>query len=122
MRREGGVKERMRTERNGRVTGASEGEQASHSDSQAAPEMQNSSGLGCNQAPPSPEHLSADWFSLDPARAGQLVAELGPPPEVRSERISALQAAIADGTYKISPEQMAEAILAEQQVRTKTAA
>ena len=43
-------------------------------------------------------------------------------PEVRSERIAAIQAAIANGTYQVSAEQTAEAILAEHQVRDESAA
>lgn len=52
--------------------------------------------------------------------AGRL-AQAGPP-EVRSERIAAIQTAIANGTYQVSPEQTAEAILAEQLVRDESAA
>jgi anti-sigma28 factor (negative regulator of flagellin synthesis) len=43
-------------------------------------------------------------------------------PEDRNERIAALQNAIADGTYQVSPEQTAEAMLTEQQVQDGTAA
>jgi anti-sigma28 factor (negative regulator of flagellin synthesis) len=44
------------------------------------------------------------------------------PLELRSERIAAIQAAIANGTYQVSPEQTAEAILAEHVVRDESAA
>jgi flagellar biosynthesis anti-sigma factor FlgM len=43
-------------------------------------------------------------------------------PEVWSERIAAIQAAIANGSYQVSAEQTAEAILAEHQVRDESAA
>ena len=49
------------------------------------------------------------------------LAQAGPP-EVRSERIAAIQAAIGNGTYQVSAEQTAEAILAEHQVRDESAA
>ena len=49
------------------------------------------------------------------------LAQAGPP-EVRSERIAAIQAAIANGTYQVSAEQTAEAILAEHVVRDESAA
>ena len=49
------------------------------------------------------------------------LAQAGPP-EVRSERIAAIQAAIASGTYQVSAEQTAEAILAEHVVRDESAA
>jgi anti-sigma28 factor (negative regulator of flagellin synthesis) len=38
------------------------------------------------------------------------------------ERILAIQSAIAEGTYQVSPEQTADAIISEQQVRDGTAA
>ena len=49
------------------------------------------------------------------------LAQAGPP-EVRSERIAAIQAAIANGTFQVSAEQTAEAILAEHVVRDESAA
>ena len=49
------------------------------------------------------------------------LAQAGPP-EVRSERIAAIQTAIANGTYQVSAEQTAEAILAEHVVRDESAA
>ena len=53
---------------------------------------------------------------------GQPVGPGAGPPEVRSERIAAIQAAIANGTYQVSAEQTAEAILAEHLVRDESAA
>lgn len=57
---------------------------------------------------------------LDQARAHQLAAQADAP-EIRSARIAAIQSAMANGTYQVSPEQTAEAILSEQQVRDGTA-
>jgi flagellar biosynthesis anti-sigma factor FlgM len=75
----------------------------------------------------SADHYSADSCladdgSADRARANRLAALAVSPPEIRSERIAAIQSAIANGTYQVSPEQTAEAILSEQQVRDETAA
>lgn len=78
--------------------------------------------MGNDQASPSTEHLLADQFLGDPEGARQLAAQLVPEQQDRSERIAALQYAIADGTYQVSAEQTAEAMLAEQQVRDGTAA
>jgi anti-sigma28 factor (negative regulator of flagellin synthesis) len=59
---------------------------------------------------------------MDPAKAEALAAQLGPSPENRSQRIAALQTAIADGTYEVPLEETAEAILSEKQVRNGNAA
>jgi flagellar biosynthesis anti-sigma factor FlgM len=65
----------------------------------------------------------ADQASADQARAGWLAGQAARTlPEIRSERIAAVQSAIANGTYHVSPEQTAEAILSEQQVRDEAAA
>ncbi len=61
-----------------------------------------------------------DQGSPERQKAGRLV-QAGPP-EIRSERIAAIQAAIANGTYQVSPEQTAEAILAEHLARDESAA
>lgn len=85
--------------------GAEAGESAHHSSMAEA---------GTNRTP---DH---DQGPPERQRAGRL-AQAGPP-EVRSERIAAIQAAIANGTYQVSPEQTAEAILAEHVVRDESAA
>lgn len=61
-------------------------------------------------------HVPVDW-----ARASRLATQAGPP-EVRGERIAVIQNAIAEGTYRVSPEQTADAIISEQQARDGTAA
>jgi flagellar biosynthesis anti-sigma factor FlgM len=69
-----------------------------------------------------PERASSDQASAEQARVSWLAAQAVPPPEIRSERIAAIQSAIANGTYAVSPEQTAEAILSERQVRDESAA
>lgn len=112
----------MRIERNAQVTGASQSDEPANTDSPPALGTQNGTGLDNDQTQPSTEHLLADQFLMDPAGAEALAAQLGPSPEKRSQRIAALQNAIADGTYEVSPEQTAEAILSEKQVRNGNAA
>lgn len=64
---------------------------------------------------------STDQYA-DQARASWLAAQASTSPEIRSDRIAAIKAAIASGTYQVSAEQTAEAILSEQQIRDGTAA
>lgn len=120
--RKGGAKERMRIERNAQVTGVSQSYDPANPDSPPALGTRNGTGLDNDQTQPSTEQLLAERFLRDPAGAMALTVQLGPSPEDRSQRIAALQSAIADGTYQASPEQTAEAILSEQQVRDGTAA
>ena len=51
-------------------------------------------------------------FSSDYGRAETLSAIATQQPEIRQNRVAALSAAIHDGTYSVSPEQTAEALLA----------
>lgn len=67
------------------------------------------------------DQVSIDQASIDQARASWLAAQTGSP-DIRSERLAAIQSAIANGTYQTTPEQTAEAILSEQQIRDGTAA
>jgi anti-sigma28 factor (negative regulator of flagellin synthesis) len=118
----GGAKERMRIERNAQATGASQSDDPANTDSPPALGTRNGKRLDNDQTQPTTEQLLADQFLMDPAEAEALAAQLGPSSEKRSQRIAALQNAIADGTYEVSPEQTAEAILSERQVRKGNAA
>lgn len=55
------------------------------------------------------------------ARAGVLAAQIQQLPEIRQDRVTAIANAIRNGTYQISPEQTAEAILSEQQADSAAA-
>lgn len=46
-----------------------------------------------------------------------LLAETGPLPETRGEKVAALRSAIEKGTYRVSPEETTDAILSEMQAR-----
>ena len=69
----------------------------------------------------SQEQAATRHAALDRAGASQLAAQ-ATPPEIRDEKIAAIQNALANGTYQVSSEQTAEAIISEQQVRDGTAA
>jgi anti-sigma28 factor (negative regulator of flagellin synthesis) len=112
----------MRIERNAHVTGASQSDEPANTDSPPAQGTQNETGLDNHQIQPSTEQLLADQFLMDSAAVEASAAQLETSPENRSQRIAVLQNAIADGTYHVSPEQTAEAILFEKQVRNGNAA
>ena len=112
---EKGEKERMRTDRNARLAGGTQtGREGGNAGSQAAA---RNKGSEPGQIPATPG--SSD--PLDRARARRLAAQVSLP-EIRGERIAAIQRAIAEGTYQASPEQTAEAIISEQQIWNGTAA
>jgi anti-sigma28 factor (negative regulator of flagellin synthesis) len=75
-----------------------------------------------DEAQPLTEHLLAGQFLTDAAVVEALTTQLVPSLEGRDQRIAALQNAIAEGTFEVSAEQIAEAMLSEQQVRDGTAA
>jgi len=49
-------------------------------------------------------------FSVDSGKVQQLKSSLSGVPEVRQDRVAALQQSIASGTYKVSGQQIAEAM------------
>jgi len=55
-------------------------------------------------------------------RAGVLTAQMQQLPEIRQDRVSVIANAIRNGTYQVSPEQTAEAILSERQADGAVAA
>lgn len=98
----------MGIETNAPTSGGSEAGGLTRQSSMAEIEIGTSGAQDQDQGPPERQGVG---------RLAQAV-----PPEARSERIAALQAAIANGTYQVSPEQTAEAILAEHLVRDESAA
>lgn len=56
-------------------------------------------------------------LSADQARVNSLTAQLSNLPEVRSDKITDLQKAIRQGTYAVTPEQTADALIADLQGR-----
>jgi anti-sigma28 factor (negative regulator of flagellin synthesis) len=107
----------MRTERSARRARGSEttGEEGS-----AGSQTETKTG-GCEPNQFSPEQGSSGHGPAEWARASRWAAQASPP-EVRGERIAAIQKALAEGSYQVSPEQTADAIISEQQVRDGTAA
>ena len=118
----GGARERMRIERNLQATVPSKSDVPANTDSPPTAGTQDRTGPDKGEPPSSTEHLLAYRFLTDPAGAETLAAQLGPSPEKRNQRIAALQKAIAEGTFEVSPGQTAEAILFESQVRNGNAA
>jgi flagellar biosynthesis anti-sigma factor FlgM len=56
------------------------------------------------------------------SRAAVLTAQVNQLPDVRQERVAALASAVQNGTYQVSPEQTAGAILSELHARSQIAA
>jgi flagellar biosynthesis anti-sigma factor FlgM len=59
-------------------------------------------------------------FSADLSRVPDLVTALASLPEIRQEKVSALQQAVRAGTYQVAPEHTAEAVL--RYIETSSAA
>jgi anti-sigma28 factor (negative regulator of flagellin synthesis) len=57
-------------------------------------------------------------ISFGQSRLAKLEAQANERPEVRSGRVTALARAISDGTYQVSPEQTAEAVMSEMMARS----
>ena len=70
-------------------------------------------------APPGNGERSQDRADLTSAhsRAAALAALVNQQPEVRQEKVAAIAAALRQGSYQVSPEQTAEAILSELHAR-----
>jgi flagellar biosynthesis anti-sigma factor FlgM len=56
-------------------------------------------------------------LSGDPARLQLLAAQVKALPETRQEKVGRLEPAVRDGSYQVSPEQMAEVMIAEMLAR-----
>jgi flagellar biosynthesis anti-sigma factor FlgM len=65
---------------------------------------------------PSPE----SGLSPDAARVCELVAQVSQLPEMRREKVAAIKGALQDGSYRVSAEQMAEAVISELEARRRT--
>jgi anti-sigma28 factor (negative regulator of flagellin synthesis) len=104
------------------TTGPSQSDVPANKDSAPTTGAPDAAELDKGEPPSSTEHLLAYQSLMDPAGAKTLAAQLGPFPEKRNQRIAALQKAIAEGTFDVSPGQTAEAILFESKVRNGNAA
>jgi len=56
-------------------------------------------------------------LSLEQAKVQSLTAEANRVPDVRQDKVTALGLAIQQGSYDVTPEQTAEAIIGEMQTR-----
>ena len=59
-------------------------------------------------------------LSPDAARVCELVAQVSRLPEVRREKVAAIKGALQDGSYRVSAEQLAEAMISELEARSRT--
>lgn len=78
----------------------------------------NAEASAMTAAQPSVEEQSISAQS----QAAVLAAQVNQLPEVRQEKIAAIANAVKRGTYQVSPEQTADAILSELDARTSAAA
>jgi flagellar biosynthesis anti-sigma factor FlgM len=57
-------------------------------------------------------------LSQDQGRVQELASRVNQLPEIRQDKVSALQRAIGEGTYSVTSEQSAEALISAIQVRS----
>jgi flagellar biosynthesis anti-sigma factor FlgM len=57
-------------------------------------------------------------LSQDQGRVQQLASQVNQLPEIRQEKVAALQRAIEEGSYRGTPGQAAEALLSAMQIRS----
>jgi len=79
---------------------------------QVEPQRVGTGGSSPSQVQAGTEALSPDraQFSVDGEKVQQLKGNLAAVPEVRQERVAALQKAIASGNYNVSGQQIAQAM------------
>ena len=102
----------MRIDPNAGLTQATTEQAAANANSRPASGASGGQVLGTDQAE----------FSSDQARVNALSAQVNALPEIRREKVAALHNAVKQGTYRVSPEQTAEAILADLQLGQANAA
>ena len=91
----------MRIDPNTKVSGPQNSEQIDKAGSRITSAALQRELLGEDQA----------HFSPDQARVRGLAAEANRLPEIRQERVAALASAVRNGTYNVTPEKTASAIL-----------
>jgi flagellar biosynthesis anti-sigma factor FlgM len=57
-------------------------------------------------------------LSPDQGRVQQLASQVNQLPEIRQDKVAALQRAIQDGSYQVTPGQAAEALISAMQIRS----
>jgi len=76
------------------------------------PQNVTRSGSPTRQSPPAPVNSGQDQaqLSVDNNTIQQLKANLSQVPEVRQERVDALRQAVSNGSYRVSDQQLSDAI------------
>lgn len=60
-------------------------------------------------------------LSLDQARVQSLAAQVNNTPEIRQEKVAALGQVVRNGSYEVTPQQTAEAVVSEMLARATAA-
>jgi len=95
----------MRIDSNPRALESDPG-QAASGGPRANPATSGSPALGSDTA----------QLSTDQARVQALAVQASALPEIRQDKVDALRRVVRDGSYRVSPEQTAEAMLSEIQI------
>jgi|SRR5208282_5001697 flagellar biosynthesis anti-sigma factor FlgM len=57
-------------------------------------------------------------FSGDQGRVQELASQVNQFPEIRQDKVAALQRSMQDGSYEVTPSQSAEALISAMQIRS----
>jgi flagellar biosynthesis anti-sigma factor FlgM len=57
-------------------------------------------------------------LSQDQGRVQEFASQVNQLPEIRQDKVAALQRAIGEGSYQVTPEQAAEALISAMQIRS----
>jgi negative regulator of flagellin synthesis FlgM len=57
-------------------------------------------------------------LSQNQGRVQELVSQVNQIPEIRQDKVAALQRAIGEGSYQVTPAQAAEALISARQIRS----
>jgi flagellar biosynthesis anti-sigma factor FlgM len=99
----------MRIDLNAIIPEAPEPGQSAKSGAQAASARPTAEGVGGGDTA---------RLSYDHGRAQNLAVQVNQFPEIRQDRVAALQRALTDGSYQVTPAQSAEALISAMQIRS----
>jgi flagellar biosynthesis anti-sigma factor FlgM len=97
----------MRIDLNALIPEAPDPGQSTKSGSRVASSTSGGEGLG-----------DTAKLSQDQGRVQQLASQVNQLPEIRQDKVAALQRVIEEGSYRVTPEQAAEALLTAIQIRS----
>lgn len=87
--------------------------EASNARQSAKPTLQPANGSSSTTA-----HIGVDTAKLSPdqVRVQQLASQVNQSPEIRQDKVAALQRAVQSGSYQVTPAQTAAALLSAMQL------